>query len=313
MRVEKIEKIEIPRHHTVTLKKSGKQIEVKHFEKLQKAPPYQKLNKYSYFDTRTGEIFDYKTQDIDIRVNNITSLLHSFQNLRDIINTNLVEPKKCRFITLTYAENMQDTDRLYDDVRKFVMRFKYYLKKEFNISAFEYINICEPQGRGAWHCHLLVIFKDTAPFIQNNIIANLWGNGFTSTKPINDKIDNIGAYFCAYFTDLEYNAFLESRTEEMKKQYFEIKEKEVQNDDKTTEKKNIVKGGRLYLYPSYFKFFRTSRGIERPVEEKMVYAEAIKKAGSRQPTFSKTVLLKDDNDVAFNTLTVECYNLNSVI
>ena len=101
-----------------------------------------------------------------------------------------------RWITLTYAENMTDTDRLYFDFKDFNKRFQYYCKIN-GYSKPEYIVMMEPQGRGAWHCHLLYIWDCKAPYVANKTLRDLWGHGFVKIKKL-DNCDNVGAYLTAY-------------------------------------------------------------------------------------------------------------------
>ena len=42
--------------------------------------------------------------------------------LRDLLNTNIADPSHCRWVTLTYKENMTDPKRLYTDFDKFNKR-----------------------------------------------------------------------------------------------------------------------------------------------------------------------------------------------
>ena len=101
--------------------------------------------------------------------------------IRDSINTNLAEPENALWVTLTYAENMRDAKRLYEDFRRFWQRFRYYLDKHEYPPA-EYITAAEPQGRGAWHLHCLFLFPEKAPFIPNADMARIWGYGFTTVS-----------------------------------------------------------------------------------------------------------------------------------
>src|SRR5574344_1588357 len=56
------------------------------------------------------------------------------------------------FVTLTYKENMTDTKRLYRDFKAFFMRLRraYPFLKEYFV-AFE------PQERGSWHAHMILL------------------------------------------------------------------------------------------------------------------------------------------------------------
>lgn len=66
-------------------------------------------------------------------------------------------------------------------------KLKRYLSKQIDLTAgqksFQYITIAEPQGENhgnSWHLHILLIFDDTAPFIENDTIAELWSPDITS-------------------------------------------------------------------------------------------------------------------------------------
>ena len=64
---------------------------------------------------------------------------------------------------------MTDPKKLYTDNEKFMKRVRYFFKDETTI---DYINVVEPQGRGAWHCHFLLRFNDLEKiFIANKKMA----------------------------------------------------------------------------------------------------------------------------------------------
>ena len=85
----------------------------------------------------------------------------------------------------------------------------------------------EPQGRGAWHAHLVMIFDDKAPYIDNKFMADTWGHGFTTTKKLED-VDNVGAYLTAYLGDMDMLEFQNLSEEEQNgMKIFGIKEVEV--------------------------------------------------------------------------------------
>ena len=202
----------------------------------------QRLNKEEILILSSGEI--KQIEHISNRSQNKLQVSLSLKRLRDYINANVTEPKNCKWITLTYAENMTDTKRLYKDFDKFIKRFRYTFK-EYKI---EYIVAMEPQGRGAWHCHLIIIFDRKAPFIPNKTIETLWQQGFTKTHKL-DNIDNVGAYLTAYLGDLEYNE------ENLKLCYkngcssVQVKEVETIENMKLKEPKKFIKG-RQVIYVS---------------------------------------------------------------
>lgn len=289
------------------------------FVSMKRAPteiPVKKLSSTEYLDLRTGEIIEYdKSTD---KSDCFQSVRKTLKHIRQLINANCTDESRLLWVTLTYAENMTDTDQLYSDFKKFWQKFKRQCKK-MNWFVPEYINVVEPQGRGAWHSHLMLIFPEKAPYIDNNsVIAELWGHGFTKTKAVHG-VDNIGAYFSAYLADMplddvkrlqEQGIFLRG----------DVLDKFVE-DEKTgiSVDKKFVKGARLALYPSGMNIVRSSRGIVKPVVEDIsdLSSEEIKKekASSGKLTFSSAVEVvrssdggSSSGDDVVNLITREYYN-----
>ena len=185
-------------------------------------------------------------------VRNWHSLKQIFKELRQTINYNFSSTDKNQLaITLTYAENMQDSNRLYLDFKKFMMR----LKHSYPEHNFEYIVIVEPQGRGAWHCHMLLKTTNQKElYIPDNDIARIWGHGFTKTERLKN-VDQYGAYFVAYLTNAEVTPEREKELE------IEANDIEIKNG------KKVIKGERLKWYPEYMQIWRHSRGIEKAPQE----------------------------------------------
>ena len=260
-----------------------------------------RLNKNEYMIRDTGEIKEYKKSEN--RSQNIAGLKKTFKKIRDLINNNFSGAANELHVTLTYAENMRDYKKLYEDFDKFMKRFKYRFKHDI-----DYICVVEPQGRGAWHCHLLLRFNDLKEiYIPNDTIASIWGNGFTHTDSLKD-IDNVGAYLSAYLGDIEIK---EETINDMvmnghtRLERLEIKEVEVKG-----QKKKFIKGGRLHYYPSGMNIYRKSKGIKFPSEEYMKFSDVKKIVGFAQPTFSKTIIIKDpETDRVYNEITYQSYNL----
>ena len=161
----------------------------------------------------------------------------------------------------------------------------------------------EPQGRGAWHAHLLYIWQDQkAPYISNQDFRELWGHGFVRIKKL-DNVDNVGAYLTAYLGDMEIDEMDISKA--VGKQ---CKVVEVEDEDGKKVKKAIVKGARLDLYPANFNMLRCSRGVKRPVAEMMSQEEASKKVSAATKTFESAIKLVD-NENDFETVIIrEQYN-----
>lgn len=238
----------------------------------------QKLNEYEYIDKRTGEIKE--CNHIENRSQNLNSIRQSIKKIRDLINTNISPLNKNQwlFLTLTYAENMRDAKKLYRDFDNFIRRFK----KDYK-DYDGYISIIEPQGRGAWHLHVLIKFIKNAPFIDN--LAELWKHGFVKIRQMNN-CDNIGAYFSAYLGNIELTPESINELSENGVFNYEIEEKEVEEDNKKVKKK-FIKGGRLYMYPPKMNIIRYSKNMKKPIIEEMTFREYEKKVGLVAPTFSQ--------------------------
>lgn len=246
----------------------------------------------------TGEVKDIEHNKT--RKDNKKGLYKTFAKCRGIINANVTDVDKVRWCTLTYKENMTDPKRLYLDFQQFNQRFQYFCKIK-GYSKPEYIVMMEPQGRGAWHAHLLYIWQDMkAPYIANKDFRELWGHGFVKIKKL-DNVDNVGAYLTAYLGDMELDE-IQGKTDG------KIKFVEVEEDGKTV-KKSIVKGARLDLYPANFNMLRYSRGCKKPIEEMLYQDEANKKVLGATKTFESAIKLTDSESDFETVIIKEQYNL----
>ena len=251
----------------------------------------------------TGEIKDIA--HYNSRNDSKKSLYRTFANARGVINANVTDVSKVRWCTLTYAENMTDPERLYNDFRSFNQRFQRYCKKQ-GYSKPEYIVMMEPQGRGAWHAHLLYIWQDmTAPYIPNDEFAKIWGHGFVKIKKL-DNVDNVGAYLTAYLGDMEFDEMTSKNMCPIGK---EVKMVEILDENGIKQKKAFIKGARLDLYPANFNMLRCSHGVKRPTSELMLEDEARKKVSGATKTFESAVMLVDDDNDFSCVIVKEQYNL----
>lgn len=276
----------------VTVTRMKHIVEVQYMERMNSSCSIQKLDKDTYVNKETGEIKEFN--HIENRQDSLNSLRQTFKKIRYLINNNFEGRSNELHVTLTYAENMCDPKKLYKDFKNFVERLRTKFKNE---STLDYMCVVEPQGRGAWHCHMLVRFNDIEKiFIKNDDLAKLWGHGFITIKSLKD-IDNIGAYLSAYLTDVE---FTEENALDVLKRGSDVSVKVV--DDK-----KYIKGGRLHMYPPGMNLYRKSKGIEFPEREKTTFKKAKKIVGSTQPHYSKTY--KIETDEFQNTIHFEQYNL----
>ena len=158
----------------------------------------------------------------DSRYANPRQVRKSCESFKWLIRAN--EKKIRLFVTLTYAHNMTDTQQLYQDYRRFWQKLKYeYPQLTGYLVAFE------PQQRGAWHAHMLLMSNDAFIYIPNKKMHAIWGKGFTKTQTPKGKRD-IAAYLTSYLTNVREGG----RTK---------------------------KGARLYMYKAGFHFLRHSRDI----------------------------------------------------
>lgn len=284
----------------VTLKISGNIFEVRYMASTH-AVPIQKLDREHGLDLRTGEVIDFKHHAS--RAEDIASVAQSLKRLRDLINANLADPDTALWVTLTYRENMTDATRLYEDYRRFWQRFCYYLRKSQQPKA-EYIAAAEPQGRGAWHLHCLLLFPCIAPFLPNAEIAAIWRHGFTKTKRLRG-IDNPGLYLTAYLGDMDLLEAIRFGVTGGA-----IREANVIDEQGVQRKKAFVKGARLRLYPPGFNLYRSSRGVQHPLVFKTTEGEAQALIGEATLTYEKTVSITDASGDIKNIISYRQYSRN---
>lgn len=264
----------------------------------------KKISKSEYIVLATGEIQEFKKTSN--RSQGLTSLRRTFKRIRELINTNFVGNLNELCFTITYKENVRDPKILYKDFDKFMKKLKY------RYGSIDYINVVEPQGRGAWHCHILLRFNDLKKaYIPNKDIRDMWGHGFVKVKAIKKDIDNLGAYLSAYLGDIELNddTFKEGLLNGCitPGQCINIKEVEVDGV-----KKKFIKGGRLHFYPTGMNIYRCSRGIKNPLISRMTYDEAKKIVGAATPTYSSCTIIQDDTGNNVNSIIHEQYNLKKI-
>ena len=263
-------KIDIPdyvdSYKPVILKSMGNIQEITITDSINRNATVIPLSKDDYVVVSTGEV-KVVEHHADDRTENLRNLQKSMRALSDLINVNIFPENtcRCRFITLTYKDNMQNPEQLYNDFRNFNKRFKRFMEKQDY--HYEYIVTVEAQERGAFHLHCIYIFDKKAPYIDNSTLAEIWGLGFVSIKAIDKNIDNIGKYLTAYLADLPIENDNDISSDIMGGEI-----KEVKTGDKT---KRIIKSARLKLLPVGIRLFRYSRGIKKPIVYETTYNEAI--------------------------------------
>ena len=285
---------------SVRLKKTGNVFEIRYMT-ADVQPQILKQDKNHYIVLSTGEQKEFKSSTTN-RGENIKTIRKSMSQLRDILNANVTKPENCRWVTLTYKENITDSKQVYHDFRRFWMRFKYYLKKQ-NFPSAEYIAVIEPQTRKAWHLHIVFIFSKKAPFISNEKLANIWRKGFTKITSLKN-VDNVGIYLTAYFSSIPVEEVIADPSTSITGKIVEVETKDKSGKNIS---KAIIKGGRLKYYPKNIRFYRTSQGIKRPEIQLCSEGKAQKIIGSAPLTYEKTICVQEGEKIV-NTINYRQYN-----
>lgn len=226
-----------------------------------------------YVNLETGEIHEMDTSG-STRLDNLKSTKQTMKKIRRLVAHNFTGGINQLWITLTYRKHVTNPQEVYHDFKSFIRRFR----KEYG--HVEYITVIEPQASARWHLHVLMK-NDTTLSVPNDILANIWGKGFTKTKRLR-RADKVGNYLIAYLSNLQIG-------------------------DESSDKKSTVKGARLYMYPKGIRIYRTSRGIEKPLEITTTKGELMEtyKINS-PPTFSRTT--KHETPYGVKEYTTEFYD-----
>ena len=226
-----------------------------------------------YVNLETGEIHNMDTSS-STRLDNLKSTKQTMKKLRRLVAHNFTGGINQLWITLTYRDHITEPAIVYMDFKAFIRRIRNQFGK------VDYITVIEPQASGRWHLHVL-LKNDSELTIANNDLANMWGQGFTKTKRLRIA-DRVGNYLIAYLSNLQIG-------------------------DEDSQNKSIVKGARLYMYPKGIRIYRTSRGIEKPLEITTTKGELMEtyKINS-PPTFSRTT--KHETPHGVKEYTTEFYD-----
>ncbi len=142
---------------------------------------------------------EYSDDELQIR-----RYRRSKRELYDYINCNAWEQPDLNgvtnpplFLTLTFAENIEDIPAANREFSKFIQRLNFYLtnaKRKY----LKYVVVIEFQKRGAIHYHALFF---NMPYIigLKQTITRLWANGFINMKSTG-RIRNIALYMSKYMS-----------------------------------------------------------------------------------------------------------------
>lgn len=111
-----------------------------------------------------------------------------------LIDTNF--DKQTKFLTLTFKENIHEIAYTNNEFNKFIKRLNYHIHHTKK-ALLKYIATWEKQKRGAIHYHIILF---SFPYIPQNTLATIWGNGFIKINKIDvDSVENRGRYVSKYF------------------------------------------------------------------------------------------------------------------
>jgi len=249
--------------------RAGPVVEVTFSRRRRKGGPGYRWLDAHHMVNGDGEVIEVRHKEH--RGEDVDSVRRSVRRLRGLINANFEGGLNELFITLTYAENVRDVERVYRDFKRFYMRLKRALAVEL-----KYIACIEPQMRGAWHLHVLLKRVDEEVlYIRNDECAEWWGQGFVRVQRLSG-VDNVGAYLSAYLTDLRGEGI-------------------------------EAKGGRLCLYPPGVNIYRYSRNCAKPDLRHERYDE-VKRALPDRPVWRGAYEVTRDGEVV-NKVIYEQYNI----
>ena len=268
--------IHIPEDTIVTLTKTGETTELGYSSFKSRGSPTTRVSKNQYIINYTGELCEYK--HTSNRSQNYKSFNRSLAHARRMINLNVTNLSQCRWVTLTYHENMMDSGRLTKNINKF------HEKCRNKYGQYKYIEAVEAQERGAWHFHIIMIFdqKATAPFIPIDVLKKKWKHGDVTIKSINNPYD-LSLYLTTCVGDVPLDEYTGP-----------VDKKKIKTVTVDGQLKQYVKGARIHLYPAGFNNFRYSTGLKRPVKEYMTYGEAKKRLKDSTPVYSLSLKITDD-------------------
>lgn len=177
------------------------------------------------------EVIDEKTK-VQKQRSREKSMQRARSKIRRLVNANAWKWKRQnnsiyipKFVTFTFADNIQDTKIANEIFSKFIKRLNYYESNGTKTSFLKYVVVTEFQGRGAIHYH--VIFFNLEYFWGDDL-RTIWRVGIVHIRNI-DNVSNAGAYVCKYM----YKGFEDTRLDG-KKRYFSsrelIKPREIKNE-----------------------------------------------------------------------------------
>lgn len=125
-----------------------------------------------------------------------SSINRTRNTVRRLISANF-ENNHCSFLTLTFAENMQDISYANKCFKAFIRSLRneiyYHHHKDFPLENFKYLAVIEFQKRGSIHYHLIL----NMPFVPVENLDTYWPHGWNKINKIK-HVKHVGAYVSKY-------------------------------------------------------------------------------------------------------------------
>ena len=152
-----------------------------------------------------------ETNETQYMENKKKTVLKSAKNIMQLVKYNVGQYKKANgssyppvFLTLTFADNVQDWKYANREFSKFIQRLNYFVYGE-KCTRLAYVGVPELQDRGAIHYHILFF---NLPYIDKLEVEALWGLGYTRIEV--EKVsgmqgENLGRYITKYMVKQFYS------------------------------------------------------------------------------------------------------------
>lgn len=277
---------------------AGNIIDVKQTARAPRKINVQWLDADTYVDLNTGEICEASHSETRGDEMSVPEVRRTLSRMRGLINANFYGDENEKLVTITYHENMTDPVRLQRDLDVFVKRMKRKL------GELKYITAVEPQGRGAWHAHMLVKqLTSNSTYLTEEMVQEIWEHGWiVDVQPLRD-VDNVGAYLSAYLS----NAPDKRAGTELSKL----------TGSQRQVPKRVIKGARLSMYPRGMHIYRSSRNLDQPEQKIMrpLSAEYQQLIADARLVYEQRLDLigqgEDDANYLINSISHRSYNRKS--
>lgn len=256
--------------------------------KNSKIKRYKKIDFSSYVDTETGEIHQYK--HTNYRAQNPSNLRQTFDNLHWIIGCNFVGEDNEYFITLTEQEVELNLQVMTENVKRFIRKTRTFLNNEML-----YICIYEPNDKERQGFHEHILLKDLREEkirkekpLNQYLLHDFWKKGYVCLEKISsfEGVSNL----CVYLTG-RYS-------------------KQLLNEEQGLPK-DLVKDGRIHLYPRGMRIYQCSRNVKRPEQAEMSYEDSKIITCTMNKTWSQTKIIKTVDGKLLNKVTREQFTVKT--